>query len=478
MARAGAAEGEQPMIARFVVLGASGDLTARHLLPALAQLHATGALPDSFELYGVAQQRWSDEEFRAVAQRALARHAGDSDPAGRASFLSRLHYRAADLTAPGEVKRALGDLAGPVVAYLALPPALFIPTVDALGDTHLADGSHVVVEKPFGESLGSAQALNRALHRRFPERAVFRMDHFLGKQTVQNILGLRFANRIFEPLWNAYHIERVEIVWDEALTAEGRAAYYDRAGSLRDMVQNHLLQLLALVAMEVPRTLSERDLRDRKVEVLRAVRRFSAAQAERHTRRGRYRAGSVAGRPVGDYVEEPGVDPRRATETFAEVELRVDNWRWAGVPFLLRTGKALGHARREIRLRFQDVPHLAFGQSAGPLPNVLRLALDPDRVTLGVNINGPGDPFELEHVELETTLAPQDLTPYARLLLDVLRGDPTLSIRDDEAEESWAIVEPILDAWRRGRPPLADYAAGSDGPEAPAPRQRSSTPKP
>jgi glucose-6-phosphate 1-dehydrogenase len=457
------------MIHRFVVFGATGDLTARYLLPALAQLQAAGDLPDGFELYGVGRQSLSDGEFRDAARRALAAHAPAIEAGPRDMFLSRLHYRGADLAAPGELKRALGDIGGPIVAYLALPPSLFRPTIEALSLSHLANGGHVVVEKPFGDSLESARALNRLLHARFPERAVFRMDHFLGKQTVQNVLGLRFANRIFEPVWNAYHIERVEIIWDEMLSAEGRAGYYDRAGALRDMIQNHLLQLLALVAMEVPRTLGERDLRDRKVEVLRAVRRLPAAQAELHTRRGRYRAGHVAGRPVGGYASEPGVDAGRETETFAQVTLLIDNWRWAGVPFLLRTGKALGSMRREIRLRFRRVPHLAFGQSSEPPTNVLRLALDPDRVTLGVNINGPGDPFDIEHIELESTLAPQDLTAYARLLLDVLRGDPILSIRDDEAEESWAIVEPILEAWRTGRPPLVEYAAGSDGPAADSP---------
>jgi glucose-6-phosphate 1-dehydrogenase len=454
------------MIHRFVVFGATGDLTARYLLPALAQLQAAGQLPDNFELYGVGRQSWSDGQFRDAARRALEQHAAAVDRGTRDTFLARLHYRGADLSVPGEVKGTLGGIGGPVVAYLALPPSLFRPTIEALSQSPLARGSHVVVEKPFGDSLESARALNQLLHAGFPERAVFRMDHFLGKQTVQNVLGLRFANRIFEPVWNAHHIERVEIVWDETLSAEGRAGYYDRAGALRDMIQNHLLQLLALVAMELPRTLGERDLRDRKVEVLRAVRRLPASQAERHTQRGRYRAGQVAGQPVGDYASEPGVDARRETETFAQVTLLIDNWRWAGVPFVLRTGKALGRKRREICLRFRRVPHLAFGQSAEPQTNLLRLALDPDRVTLGVNINGPGDPFELEHVELESTLAPQDLTAYARLLVDVLQGDPILSIRDDEAEESWAIVEPILEAWRSGRPPLLEYAAGSDGPAA------------
>jgi glucose-6-phosphate 1-dehydrogenase len=453
------------MIRRFVVFGASGSLGARYLLPALAQLHAADALPHDFEVVGVARQRWSDAQFREHAAEALGRRALEVPPSLREDFVSRLRYRHVDLGAPAPVVVSRLDLGSePLVAYLALPPGLFPPAVRALGEMALAKGSRIVIEKPFGESLASALALNRLLHERFPEEAIFRIDHFLGKQTVQNVLGLRFANRVFEPLWNCHHVERVDIVWDEVKTPHGRIGYYDRAGAVRDMVQNHLLQLLTLVAMEVPRTLDARDLRERKVDVLRAIRRLSPAEVARFTRRGRYGRGRVAGRSVRGYVEEPGVEPDRQTETFTELTLWVDNWRWADVPFVLRTGKALARHLREIRLRFKRVPHLAFGRVSEPAPNVLRLALDPDRVSLAVNINGPGDPFDLEQVELETTLAPQTFSPYARLLLDVLRGDHALSIGDDEAEESWAIVEPILAAWQTGRVALEEYPAGSAGP--------------
>jgi glucose-6-phosphate 1-dehydrogenase len=359
------------------------------------------------------------------------------------------------------------------VAYLALPPAVFAPTIEALAASGLPDGSRLVVEKPFGEDLTSAQALNHLLHRTVPESAVFRVDHFLGMQTVQNILGLRFANRVFEPLWNGQHIASVEIIWDETLTLEGRASYYDAAGALRDMLQNHLLQLLCLVAMEPPPTLDARDLRDHKVGVLRAVRRLTPAAVAAQTVRGRYSAGRIGARVVPAYVEEPGVDPRRGTETFAQVTLAIDNWRWAGVPFTLRSGKALHRERREVAIYFKPVPHLAFGQRTQPQGNVLRLTFDPDRVALGLNINGSGDPFALAPVELDLTLAPQELPAYARLLLDVVRGDPTLSIRDDEAEESWRIVEPILDAWAAGSVPLGEYPAGSTGPaNTPVPPRR------
>ena len=306
--------------------------------------------------------------------------------------------------------------------------------------------------------------MNRLLHESFPERDVFRLDHFLGKQTVQNILGLRFANRIFEPVWNAHHIERVEIIWDETITAAGRAAFYDATGALRDMVQNHLLQLLALIAMEPLHALDERTLRDHKVDVLQAVRRLTADEVLRQTVRGRYTRGAIGEKEVLPYLQEAGVRAERNTETFAQVTLSIDNWRWAGVPFMLRTGKALGHDRREIAIHFKPVPHLAFGQEAQPMPNVLAIELDPDRIALKVNVNEPGDLFDLEQVELDKRFQSETLPAYARLLLDVLDGDPTLSIRDDEAEESWRIVEPILQVWGKGEVPLVDYPAGSGGP--------------
>jgi glucose-6-phosphate 1-dehydrogenase len=362
-----------------------------------------------------------------------------------------------------ELAGALTSLDEPFVAYLAVPPALFAPTIEGLAALTPRPGSKIVVEKPFGEGLESARALNRLIHERFPEDVVFRLDHFLGMQTVQNLLGLRFANRIFEPLWNAHHVDRVEIVWDETLTVSGRGAFYDATGALRDMVQNHLLQLLALVAMEPVAALDPRSLRDRKVELLRAVRQLSPADVRAGTVRGRYTAGMVEGRPVSAYVDEPGVDPSRRTETFAQVTLLVDNWRWAGVPFLLRTGKALGRDRREVAIHFKAVPHVAFGRRQ-PARNVLRLDLDPDRIGLSINTKAAGELFELDALELEARLASADLPAYAWLLLDVLRGAATLSIRDDEVEESWRIVEPVLETWGGGQVPLGEYRAGSDGP--------------
>lgn len=451
------------MAERLLIFGGTGDLAGRYLLPALARLLQLGLLPGGMRIIGLSRQPWGSERYREWAQRRLADYASGVDSASLEELITRLEYQQADVSDPDQVTRlARGD--GPIIAYLALPPALFPTVVTGLGSAGLQPRSRVVVEKPFGEDLESARRLNELLHSHFSETSVFRFDHFLGHQTVQNILGLRFANRVFEPLWNREHIERVEIIWEETLGLEGRAGYYDHTGALRDMLQNHLLQLLSLVAMEPPATLSERDLRDRKAELLRAVRTPTPEEVERDTIRARYSAGSVEGRPVPAYVDEEGVDPDRRTETFVQVILYVQNWRWAGVPFLLRSGKAMAKKRQEIIMHYRSVPHLAFGETKQPSSNVLVLGLRPDRITLDVNINGPGDVFSLERTRLSTMLAPQEVPPYGRLLLDVLEGEQTFTIRDDEAEESWRIVEPILAAWRAERVRLQEYPAGSAGP--------------
>ena len=452
------------MIRRLLIFGATGDLTHRYLLPALARLREAGMLPEGFGVTALGRDEMDAEGFRASAAEGLGEHAAEVTAQARRELVKVLDYHRADVTDPGQVRAALGDAGEPVVAYLALPPGVFAPTIRALEGAGLPEGSRIVVEKPFGEDLESAKELNRLLHGSFSEESVFRVDHFLALQTVQNVLGLRFANRVFEPLWNHDHVERVEIVWDETLALEGRAGYYDTAGALKDMIQNHLLQLLCLVGMEPPATLGERDLRDRKVDLLRAVRRPSPEEVERHSVRARYAAGRIGDREVPAYVDEEGVDPERETETFAGVTLFVDNPRWSGVPFVLRSGKALARDRHEISVRFKPVPHLAFGQRAEPQPNVLRLGIEPDSISLGIEVNGAGDFFDLEHVELGAEFAPQGLPAYAHVLLRALGGDPTLSIRADEAEESWRIVEPIIEGWEGGKVPLLEYPAGSDGP--------------
>lgn len=452
------------MIKTLVILGASGDLTSRFLMPAIARLHQAEKLPSDFRIIGLARDDWDSDAFRRHLEERMTPCGLSITAAARDVVLAHTEYHRVDVKDRDQFAKALGKVTEPLVAYLALPPALFAPSVEILAKLTLPRGSKLVLEKPFGISLASAQDLNRLLHESFPEQDVFRLDHFLGKQTVQNLVGLRFANRVFEPLWNGQHIERVDIVWDETLTVAGRAAFYDGTGALRDMIQNHLLQLLALIAMEPLHRLDERTLRDRKVDVLRAVRRLSSEEVIRQTVRGRYGRGAIEEREIEGYARERDVDPARLTETFAQVILAVDNWRWAGVPFLLRTGKALKRDCREIAIRFKPVPHLAFGQQAQPKPNVLTIELDPDRIGLSINVNAPGDLFDLDRAELDTTLGSGGLPAYARLLLDVLNGDQTLSIRDDEAEESWRIVEPILEAWAMGSVPLLDYPAGSDGP--------------
>ena len=448
-------------IRQCVILGASGDLAARHLFPALGELWTRQCLPP-VRILGVARERWDDATFRRrLAARAAA--AGRDLPQ---EFLSELRYQPADITDPRQMQQIVATAERPLLAYLAIPPALFMPAVDALAAGGPDLVSQLVIEKPFGTDLASARALNARLHRTFPERSVFRMDHFLGHQTVQNIVGLRFANRLFEPIWNAQHIDHVAIIWDETLTAAGRAGFYDQTGALRDMLQNHLLQLLALVAMEPPHSLDEHVFRSRKADLLNAVTTMTADEVVRRTVRGRYSSGRIGDSLVDAYTDEDGVDPDRYTETYAQATLTIDNWRWAGVPFVLRSGKALAADRRSIAIHFKRVPHLAFLPGQAVQPNVLELALQPDRVTLQVNVNGVGDRLVLEPIALERTLATQDLSAYARLMLDVLHGDPSLSIRNDEVEESWRIVTPILQAWAEERVPLIEYPAGSDGPRS------------
>ncbi len=447
----------------FVVLGGSGDLTGRLLLPSLAQLHDTGVLGGDVEVLAVSQQEWDDDAYREWARRRLAAHAGDLGESTRERVVGRLRHLHGDVTSPDDLRAALSRVGGVPVVYLALPNTVFLPTLQALAEVGLPAGARVVVEKPFGRDLADAQALNALLRDLVPEDAVFRIDHFLAMQTVLNVLGLRFANRLFEPVWNAGHVERVEIVFDETLGLEGRAGYYDRAGALRDMLQNHLLQILALVAMEPPQTIDHTVLPVRKADLLRAVR--TPQDMRRDTVRGRYTAGTVEGRPLPDYVAEDGVDPARGTETYAEFTVAIENWRWSGVPFRLRTGKALGAGRREVAIHFRPVPHLAFVDEQ-PEPAVLRLRMEPDSIALELNLNGAGNPFDLERDVLEIDFPAPGLPAYGLLLKEVLTGDATLSISAAEAEEGWRIVEPVLAAWAAGEVPLQEYPAGSTGPVA------------
>jgi glucose-6-phosphate 1-dehydrogenase len=450
------------MIERLVLLGATGDLTARYLLPGLAALRSGGHIGDRFRLIGVGREEWRDDEFRRWASIQLDHHAPQVPAAARQAVVSASEYHRADVTDPAALT-AVTSGAEPVAAYLALPPSVFAATVSALHGAGLAEGSSIVLEKPFGESLGEATELNTLLSRVIPEEAVFRVDHFLAMTTVQNILGTRLANRALEPLWNSAHIAAIDIVWDEMLALEGRADYYDGVGALKDMLQNHLLQLLCVVAMEPPISLDARDLRDRKVDVLRSIRPLSDDDILRHTRRARYTSGLIDGDPVPAYVDEDGVDSDHRTETFAEIELELDNWRWHGTTFRLRTGKALGRNRKEVALHFRPVPHLPYGMHGDPQPNVLRFGLEPESVAVEMSGVGPRT-RTLVPLTLRAELEPAELPAYGRVLLDVFNRDAALSIRGDEAEESWRVVTPVLAAWAKDLVPLQDYAAGSDGP--------------
>jgi glucose-6-phosphate 1-dehydrogenase len=454
------------MIRRLAILGANGDLSARFLLPGLAALRAAGHLGDDFRLVAVGRQDWTDERFREWAAAQLERHASELPAGAKHAVAAAARYHQADVTDPSSMAAVVQD-GEPLAAYLALPPSVFPGAVRALHAAGAAPGSIVVLEKPFGENLREAVELNRLLSELYPEQAIFRVDHFLAMTTVQNILGTRLANRVLEPIWNSAHISSVDIIWDESLALEGRASYYDGVGALKDMVQNHLLQLLCLVAMEPPVSLGERDLRDRKVDVLRSIRPLSADEVVRRTRRARYAAGQIDGQPVPAYAEEAGVDPDHRTETFAEVRFELSNWRWAGTIFRLRTGKALRRDRKEVVVRFRPVPHLPFEHQGQERPNVLRFGLEPESVVL--ELTGAGARAgTLAPLTLGAHLAAAELPPYAQLLLDILEGRCALSIRADEAEESWRVVTPVLDAWASELVALEEYPAGSDGPPPPS----------
>lgn len=450
------------MIQRLVIFGGTGDLAGRYLLPGLAALYESGHIDADFRLVCADLKDWDDQQFRAWAAAQLEQHAPNTTPDTRQAITTAARYRRADIQSPAEVAETIAG-AGPVAVYLALAPALFPIAVRTLHAANLPADSRIVLEKPFGENLASAQTLNRLLADLVPEQAVFRVDHFLAMTTVQNLLGSRLANRVLESLWNSAHIAKIEIIWDETLTLEDRAGYYDTVGALEDMVQNHLLQLLCLVAMEPPITLSERDLRDRKVDVLRSIRTLTEDDIPRRTRRARYTAGTIGERHVPSYADEPGVDPRRNTETFAEIELTIDNWRWSGTEFVLRTGKALGADRKEVAVHFRPVPHMPFGHTGTTAPNVLRFGLEPENLALSLTVVGSAVD-SLTPLTLTAPIHPPELPAYGRLLLDVLLGNPALSIRADEAEQAWRVVTPVIDAWSRDLVPLDDYPAGSPGP--------------
>lgn len=444
-------------IETLIILGAGGDLTSRLLLPGLASLLASDRGSD-VHLVGVDRGEMTDAAWHEKVTGAFT--AQDSDLGRRVAEKSV--YLQGDATDADDLARVLATATGRTALYFALPPAVTILVVKALATIDLPKGIVFALEKPFGTDLTTARALNRKLEKLVPEEQVFRVDHFLGKSTVLNLLGLRFANRIFEPLFSAPNVEKVEIVFDEQLALEGRAGYYDKAGALTDMIQSHLLLVLALAAMEPPASIDADDLRGGMAQVLRATRPWEKKGWS--SRRAHYTAGTIDGRALPAYTDEEGVDPERGTETLAEVTLAIDNWRWAGVPFVLRSGKAIGEAKQEVVVTLRAVPHLPTGLHGPEGPAQLRISMKPATLELDLMVNGEDDPFELERVVLDTGLRSGELNAYGEVLAGLLDGDPTLSVRGDVAEECWRIIAPVIAAWKRGDVPLQGYAAGSGGP--------------
>jgi glucose-6-phosphate 1-dehydrogenase len=469
----------------LVIFGATGDLARRKLLPALYNLAHEGALPERFGLIGNARSEMEHDEFRQMAIDSVVEFSR------RTPDEKVLHKLFEDVRyVPGSfdddsVYGQLGELLGEFDAaaglpmnrcfYLSTAPGFFPVIIDELGEHGLARSDdadvRVIIEKPFGRSLQEARELNQRVLSVFGEQQVFRIDHYLGKETVQNVLALRFANNMFEPLWNRNFIDNVQITASEDIGIGSRAGYYDSAGALRDLVQNHMLQLLSLLCMEPPVAFEADPVRDEKVKVLRAITAPRIEEVPDMAVRGQYARGVAAGEEVPGYLEEPGVAPDSTTETYAALRLEVQNWRWAGVPMYLRTGKRLARKVTEIAVTLKPVPHLAFHTDEGPdvKPNVLVLTMQPNEgVSLSIGAKIPGTRMAIRTVNMEflygTAFLSQSPEAYERLIIDAMRGDATLFTRNDEVEAQWNICDPIVQAWSELPGPLPQYPAGSQGP--------------
>ena len=443
----------------MVLFGASGDLTSRLLLPAVAQLAEDELLPPGLKIVGSDIADWSTDEFREHIAGKLQEHAPVS-PATRDRVVGMLSFQSADVTE--DVGRVIGDDHQATLVYLALPPSLLTKALPALAATRLGAADAVAIEKPFGTDLASAQHLNEILRLQLPEPTIFRIDHFLSDELVRRIIVLRFLNRVFEPVLNAGHVDHVDISWLESLALEGRASYYDGAGALKDMVQNHLMEAMALVLMERPARVDADSFRAVRVEALRTVATPSAERMRSDTIRARYAAGAIGSRQVPAYVDEPGVDPRRQTETYASLTLGPRSPRWDDVPFTLRSGKALETDSAEIAIHFRPLPRYLTDLFPGVEPNVLRIGLMEPYVRVTTTLNGPEQTAENRQLEVRST--PPRFTAYAHLIEEMLQGDPRLFIRGDEAEEAWRIIDPVMTAWGAGDVPMQEYAAGTAPP--------------
>ena len=474
----------------LVIFGASGDLTKRKLVPAVYSLFCEGLLPDRFSVVGYARREKSDDAFREEMEQACRDFSRCQcfDVKSWQDFAGRLAYVAGSFDEPAGYRRlrerlselaAAQDRPGNHLYYLATHPDFFAPIVGNLGEADLvkpgaddAPWSRVIIEKPFGHSLETARALNRHVRSALDESQVYRIDHYLGKETVQNLLVFRFANSIFEPLWNQNHIDHVQITVSETLGVGTRGGYYDRAGALRDMVQNHMMHLLSLVAMESPTALDANAVRDEKIKVLRALRPIPRVCAGNGVVRAQYGPGTIDGGPVPGYTEEDGVAPDSTTETYIAFTAHIDNWRWAGVPFYLRHGKRLPARITEISIHFKDVPQILFNADPGrPMtPNVLTMRIQPhEGIALRFQVKVPGLGIEIRPLQMDFAYAGSFGTEppeaYERLLLDAALGDGTLFTRADEVEAAWAYVDPIIEGCTRSTMPrLPQYAAGTWGP--------------
>lgn len=462
----------------LVIFGASGDLAQRMLLPSLYGLQHAGLLPPALRILGTARSELEDEVFRASVAEAVRRQvpAADLDEASLAALLDRVAYHAAD-SGDDASMRALGQRieslrTGDVLYHLSTAPRFYVPICERLGALGLAGpGTRVMLEKPIGHDFASATAINDGVARVFDEDRVFRVDHYLGKEGVQNLIALRFGNALFEPLWNARHIQQVQITVAETVGVEGRGDYYDTSGAMRDMLQNHLLQLLCLTAMEPPARFEPTAVRNEKIKVLRSLRRIGRNEVQAETVAGQYTSGAVGGRVVPGYIEELGRESR--TETFVAMRAHIDNWRWSGVPFYLRTGKRMPRRSTEIHLQFRGVPHSIFDPGARISPNALTIRLQPEeRIELRLMSKTPGldrAGLRLSQVALDLDMheefaAASRRPAYERLYLDALEGNGTLFVRRDETEAAWEWVDAVLDGWRACEMAPRPYPAGTWGP--------------
>jgi glucose-6-phosphate 1-dehydrogenase len=471
---------------QLVVFGASGDLASRKLLPSLMQISKRELLDDRFFLLGVGRKKLSDEQFRQIAKRAIKEDFGSISAKELKSFTDKFYYISgnySDALFYDNIKIKLAELDkkykvdGSRIFYLAVPPFLYSTIVEWLGSSGLSCPSEygskqnvrLVVEKPFGRDLQSAIELNGIIHRCFDESQVYRIDHYLGKETVQNILMFRFANVIFEPIWNRNYIDHVQITIAESMGVEHRGSYYDKAGALRDMFQNHMLQMLALVAIEPPTSFEADHIRDEKVKLLRSIRPFKMDELDSFIVRGQYGPGSINGKEVVGYRTEPGIDPQSKTETFIAAKLFMDNWRWKGVPFYLRTGKRLARKDTEIAITFKEVPHSMFVSAglADMPPNVLILRIQPEEgISLSFQAKQPGSKICMTTLDMnfdyQSVFGVHMPEAYQRLLLDCMVGDQTLFARYDGVEIAWQLLTPVLEAWQNDNAAPYEYAAGSN----------------